>query len=224
MPSRPPFPRLAVALLVFAGAGVAAQTSSPAPASRAPAREARTAAARPVLPDPELFDGSALEAEPRPDSGMLAEFELPGSEERPEQMAARNASQSPQQMGGGGGSPPPGSQDAQGAQGGGAPPSSGGDPNAKAEGIAVAELQADEGSAPQDTAKPREISMGDTAMQIPVAVAQQSVIGSQPQPNGGQQQGVSNSQQYEKGAAAGRQTGNNQNRGLEKGRNIPEGL
>lgn len=222
MPSRPPFPRLAVALLVFAGAGlgVVAQTSSPTPASRSPARDARTAAARPVLPDPELFDGSALEAEPRPDSGMLAEFELPGSEERPEQTAAQNASQGPQQMGGGG-SPPSGSQD---AQGGGAPPSSGGDPNAKAEGIAVAELQVDEGSAPQDAAKPREISMGDTAMQIPVAIAQQSVIGSQPQPNSGQQQGVSNSQQYEKGAAAGRQIGNNQNRGLEKGRNIPEGL
>jgi len=221
MPSRSPLPRLAAALLAFAGVGLSAQTPAPASGARAPAT--RTAAVRPVLPDPELFDGSALEAEPRPDSGMLAEFELPGSEERPEQMAVRNAGENPQQqqqqMGGGGGSPS-GQQAGQ----GGARPSSGGDPNAKAEGIAVAELQVDEGSASQDAVKPREISIGDTAMQIPVATAQQSVIGSQPQSNSGQQQGVSNSQQYEKGAAAGRQTGNNQNRGLEKGRNIPEGL
>ncbi|GAB1487631.1 hypothetical protein MASR2M8_00710 [Opitutaceae bacterium] len=175
------------------------------------------------IPDPDLFDGSSHPAEVRPDRGMLAEFELPGSTERPESMEARSQSENPQQGGGGG---PQSDQQGAGTGGTGEKPSGeASDPNAKAEGIAVAELKVDENSAAQQAAppKPREVSMGDQSMRIPVAVAQQSVIGSQQQAGPGQQ-GVSNSQQYEKGAAAGRSSGKNENKGLEKGRSIPEGL
>lgn len=230
-------PRFVTGLLALTGTSLLAQTSSsgtatppPSAAARAAAAATSTAASRNAarqaalaakeIPDPNLFDGSDQPPEARPDKGMLAEFELPGSTDRPETMEQRQG-QGDQQGGGGDGGGPEGEQ--QGA-GGGAKPEGAGDPTAKAEGIAVAELQVDENSAPQQAApppKPRDVSMGDRSMQIP-AVAQQSVVGTQ-QPGAGQQ-GASNSQQYEKGAAAGKSSGNNQNKGLEKGRVIPQGL
>ncbi|HEY0968294.1 MAG TPA: hypothetical protein VGD88_12960 [Opitutaceae bacterium] len=234
-------PSLAAGVLALAGHGLLAQSASTpssgagATNSSAAARAnaaaanprptaARSAAAKAEIPDPNLFDGSDQPAEARPDKGMLAEFELPGSEQRPEAM---EQSQGQQQGGGAGGEGPQGEQQGTGTGGaGGKPPDGAGDPNAKAEGIAVAELKVDENSAAQQAApppKPRDVSMGDQSMKIPVAVAQQSVIGSQQQAGAGQQN-ASNSQQYEKGAAAGKSSGNNQNKGLEKGRAIPEGL
>ncbi len=230
--------RLTAGLLVLAGAGLSAQSTAPRGAATTPATSAssqaaaRAAANRPanpaaraVIPDPDLFDGSGLPAEARPDKGMLAEFELPGSAERPETMAAQ---QQGQQQGEGGAGGPQGEQsgDQQGGAGG-EKPEGAGDPNAKAEGIAVAKLEVDENSAPQQAAlppKPREVSMGDKSQQISTAVAQQNVVGSQPAQQGSAARNVSNSQQYEKGAAAGKSSGNNQNKGLEKGRNMPAGL
>lgn len=238
MKLRHSLPRLAAGLLALAGAGLFAQSTSsrPAtsssasgsastPAARAAAANRNAAAARAVIPDPDLFDGSDLPAEARPDKGMLAEFELPGSEARPETMEAQNQGQ--QQGQGGGGGPQGQQQGDQAGGGGGEKPEGAGDPNAKAEGIAVAKLEVDETSAAQDAApppKPREVAMGDQSQQIPTAAAQQNVVGSQQAQQGGAQRNVSNSQQYEKGAAAGKSSGNNQNKGLEKGRAIPEGL
>jgi hypothetical protein len=230
--------RLAAGLLVLAGTGLSAQSTAPRssstpstpPASsqaaaRAAANRQANPAARAVIPDPDLFDGSGLPAEARPDKGMLAEFELPGSEERPETMEAQKQGE---QQGQGGGGGPQGQQSGdQPAGAGGEKPEGAGDPNAKAEGIAVAKLEVDENSAPQQAApppKPREVSMGDKSQQISTAVAQQNVVGSQPAQQGGAAQNVSSSQQYEKGAASGKSSGNNQNKGLEKGRNMPAGL
>lgn len=230
--------RLAAGLLFLAGTSLSAQSTAPrgssttsaAPASsqaaaRAAANRPANPAARAVIPDPDLFDGSGLPAEARPDKGMLAEFELPGSEQRPETMEEQKQGE---QQGQGGGGGPQGQQsgDQQGGAGG-EKPEGAGDPNAKAEGIAVAKLEVDENSAPQQAApppKPREVSMGDKSQQISTAVAQQNVVGSQPAQQGGAAQNVSSSQQYEKGAAAGKSSGNNQNKGLEKGRNMPAGL
>lgn len=177
---------------------------------------------RPGDPDPALFDGSKLEPEKRPDDAMLAEFEVPGQENPEQQRIAQSESGesggggSPQQQAEAGGAPPEGQQES----GGGNPPPQN-DPAARPEGIQVANLQIPEGVDPasQDSApassKPPEVSLGDATMQIQTVSAP---------PASASQQQATNTQQYEKGAAQGNQTGDNRNRGAERGQSVPSGL
>jgi hypothetical protein len=141
---------------------------------------------------------------------MLAEFELPGSE-RPSEKVGGPAGES----GGEGGR----EQSAMAASRG--PVQN--DPNAKAEGMSAENLQIPEGaqadqSAAQASSKPQDVSLGDAAMQIQTAANQQNAVGGQ------QQQAAQSTQQYEKGAAQGNQRGDNNNRGVERGQAVPQGL
>src|SRR5690606_7718936 len=73
-----------------------------------------------------------------------------------------------------------------------------GDPNAKAEGIKVAELQG-EGSGDQQgpaSEKPPPVAIGDSAMQIQTSTNTPGVVG-------GQQLPQTNTQQHEKGTGTG---------------------
>ncbi len=213
---------LAVLLLPVAGFSADVIGIIPdAPANQPPigtVRELpRTTPARPGMPDPALFDGSNIEPEKRPDQAMLAEFEVPGEENRPDRIAQSGAGQS-----GGGGQAEPTQAGEPSEEGGGSPVEQN-DPGAQPEGIEVANLEIPEGvdpasqdsiPAPQD--KPQDISLGDATMQI------QTV--SSPPASATQQQAATSTQQYEKGAAQGRQTGDNRNRGSERGQAVPSGL
>jgi len=181
-------------------------------------RPAAAIAGKSGIPDPALFDGSKLEPEKRPDRGMLAEFEVPG-EENPSQRVGGAAGGEPGgeegEEGGGGGA-----QREQSAMAAGRSPVEN-DPNAKAEGASAQNLQIPEGAQADQSAaqaRPQNVSLGDAAMQIQTA-AQQNTVGAQQQ-----QQAATNTQQYEKGAAQGNQRGDNNNRGLERGQAVPQGL
>lgn len=224
---------LLVAVALPSAAFVSAQTSrtpeSGSPATRATAPASRTAqpaaaqrsaaaTAKSGFPDPALFDGSAEKPEKRPDRGMLAEFEMPGGEKPSDKV------------GGPSGGSPGGSEQQQGQGGGGAREQSAAaasrgavqnDPNAKAEGASAENLSVPEGAQAAASAaaasKPKDVSLGDAAMQIQTAANQQNTVG-------GEQQKAANAQQYEKGAAQGNQKGDNNNRGVERGQNVPAGL
>lgn len=183
-------------------------------------RPSAAVAAKSGIPDPVLFDGSKMEPEKRPDRGMLAEFELPGGENPSERVGGPSGGEpggeEEGEEGGGGGA-----QREQSAMAAGRSPVEN-DPNAKAEGASAENLQIPEGAQADQSAaqasKPRDVSLGDAAMQIQTA-AQQNTVGSQQQ-----QQAATNTQQYEKGAAQGNQKGDNNNRGLERGQAVPQGL
>jgi hypothetical protein len=198
------------------------------------------------LPDPALFDGSTLAPEKKSEYGMLGDFELPGDEN-----AKGDKVGGQQQGGGGGGQPDP--KAGQGGQGGmpplGIPPGAGGgqaqsgqqppkngapggpgggqnDPNAKAEGIQVAELKTDESAGPAggggesdpNSQKPKPVAIGDPTRQIKPAANAPGVVGAQT--TAGQ------TQQMEKavGGSGKASPGNNSNKGVEKGRAMPAGL
>lgn len=172
-------------------------------------RATQRAMPRPNQPDPSLFDGSSEEPEQRPDQGMLADFEMPGDVEQSERIG-----QTASEEGG-----PQGSAEEPSSSGSGGPPPEATDPNAKAEGIEVANLEIPEGAEPVPQSagpeKPKEISLGDATMQI--QTAPQSA-------DGGGQAAPSNSDQLQKGSAKGNQSSDNRNRGVERGRAIPSGL
>jgi hypothetical protein len=110
------------ALVVLSCSGLAAQPSRDA--AKDAVRDPRGAASRTAkgpLPDPALLDGSTLEAEKRPEHGMLGEFEMPGDENAKSDRVGKSSEQPPPQGGGGGGQK---SQDA--AKSGGAPSGGGG--------------------------------------------------------------------------------------------------
>lgn len=96
-----------------------------------------------------------------------------------------------------------------------------GDPNAKAEGIQVAQLGG-EASGDQSGAtgeKPPAVAIGDSAMQIQTPANAPGVVG-------GQQIPAANTQQHEKGTGTGGKgpTGTQGPNRVEKGRTIPAGL
>lgn len=199
-----------------------AATRATSPSSTASARANAAASAKGTLPDPVLFDGSKEQPEKRPDRGMLAEFELPGSEQKSDRVGGP--------AGGGGGGQNGELQGAGGPQGTGAARQQSAnaagrsavqdDPNATAEGASAENLNIPEGAQADQSAaqaKPRDVSLGDASMQIQTATNQQNAVG-------GQQQQASNAQQYEKGAAQGNQKGDNTNRGVERGQAVPSGL
>ena len=114
-------PFLLVALLTTAVA--LAQTPRPAAsASRAGAGKTAPAAG----PDPDLFDGTKFDKENRPDSGMMGEFEMPGSNDPQDKSKVGGNPGQP----GGKESTPPKSAAAGGAAG--APSASGGSGGAEA--------------------------------------------------------------------------------------------
>jgi hypothetical protein len=232
--------------VLIAASPLAAQDTRSSPAT-GPATSAQKnagrASARGPLPDPALLDGSAQLPEKKSEYGMLGEFEIPGDENSKSDKVG--AQQPPPGMSSGGGqADPKGAQGPQGAmaQGGGAadgqpqagqePPKGGAlggpgggqnDPNAKAEGIQVAELQTDESAGPAgepdpNTRKPQPVAIGDSTRQIKPAANAPGVVGAQV-PAG-------NTQQMEKatGGAAKGSSGNSGNRGVEKGRAMPAGL
>jgi hypothetical protein len=164
-----------------------------------------------------------------------------GPQQQNPQMQMPNGQQMPMgmpQMGGGGGQPPQGQQPPpQGAQaagggpqqqqqgqppqGAGGPPGGPSDPNAKAEGMQVGQLQTDPNAGGAGEAagaqKPQQVSIGDSAMQIKGVANAPSVIGAQA-PAG-------QTQQMEKGVGGGKsgssQGGRNAN---ERGQTMPSGL
>ncbi len=200
-------------------------TRSAQPATRtaqpvSAARPSEAVSAKSGIPDPVLFDGSKMEPEKRPDRGMLAEFEMPGGENPSERVGGPAGGQPGGEEGeaGGGG----GAQREQSAMAAGRSPVEN-DPNAKAEGASAQNLEIPEGAQADQSAaqasKPQDVSLGDAAMQIQTTPNQQNTVGSQQQ-----QQAATNTQQYEKGAAQGNQKGDNNNRGLERGQSVPQGL
>lgn len=167
---------------------------------------------------------------------MIGDFELPGDENaRNDRVAGQSGApgaqpeqQQPPPQGGGGGQPPDPAQPAQ-AGGGqqpaqqadGAQAAGQGTPIAAPEGMQVASLQGEGGGNPGDVPtgqKPSQVSIGDSAMQIKTQPNAPSVVGAQ-QPAG-------QTQQHEKGTGTGGRppTGNNTNRGAERGRTMPAGL
>lgn len=133
------------------------------------------------------------------------------------------------------GAPPAGAQGAQaaasaaggGADGKPAPPGAAGgsagpaDANGQTGGIQVAELGTDESNGAQGPAgageKPKQVALGDSAMQIKSASNAAGVVGAQP---------AGTTQQMEKAMGGGGKgsSGSNGNKGVEKGRAIPAGL
>src|SRR4051812_14860188 len=94
----------ATALLVFGGANLVAQPGRDS--TKESARDPRASAnsqrgAKGPLPDPALLDGSALEAEKRPDYGMLGEFEMPGDENAKGDRVGKTSDQPKGSAGGG---------------------------------------------------------------------------------------------------------------------------
>ena len=237
---------LMLAALVANGSGAAeqprTQTGKIAPAARPPST--KSGAARGVLPDPVLLDGSTQPPEKKSEYGMIGDFELPGDENvKNGKVGGAQGGQQGQQQGAGGGLPmglPQGGGAGQQAQqqadkGGGGeqspnqqnPNAAGnqvagaGDPNAKAEGIQVAQLGG-EGSAEQPPSageKPPPVTIGDSAMQIKTSANSPGVVG-------GQQLPATNTQQHEKGTGTGGKgpTGTQGPNKVEKGRTIPAGL
>jgi hypothetical protein len=231
-----------------AGATPAAKASAVKAPATNPARPRTGGAAKGPLPDPALLDGAAQQADKQSENGMLGEFELPGDEnvrngqvggpQNASPQAAQDASVpqnggSPQgtaqaaSAGGAAGGPevPPGANGA--AAGGGSADQKagsipgGGDPNAAAQGIQVAELQGEPqggGGGPGDMPqKPPPVAIGDSAMQIQGVQNAPSVVGGQV---------AGQTQQMEKavGGSGKGASGNTGNRGAEKGRVMPSGL
>lgn len=233
----------------------ASETGKSGPATSG-ARGGRPATGKGPLPDPTLLDGSSLPAEKKSEQGMLGDFELPGDDNTRSGKVGGQQQQMPQGSSGGqqmpaglpqmsgGGAQSQQSQDSQGAPqsgGGGAPqaqngqqpPQQGGgggsgpnDPNAKAEGMQVGQMQTDpsaggsEGAAggPQSGQKPPPVTIGDKAMQIKGVSNAQGVVGAAVP--AGQTQQMEKSVGGGKGSSAVKGGPN----AAEKGRAIPAGL
>lgn len=216
---RPHLARLALGMLVAAAPAFAqnaepGRTRGPGSTSEQISQTGKrtTRAGKPVLPDPDLLDGSVYEPEKRPLFVMQSEIEMG------EQEAKQGDKVSPE-------SGPGGSQGDQQEQGG-----SGQEPKekraqpggneAKAEGIKVENLKIPEGNtaSQQDIPtppKPRDLQIGDATLQIQTIpmTAQKDIVGTQ----------SSNAQASSKNIPQGQQT-DNRNKGSEKGKVVPKGL
>lgn len=212
--------RLALGMLVAAAPALAqstepGRTRGPGSTSEqiSQTNKRTTRAGKPVLPDPDLLDGSVYEPEKRPLFVMQSEIEMG------EQEARQGDKVSPE-------SGPGGSQGEQDQQGGPGPEpkekrAQPGGNEAKAEGIKVENLKIPEGSNPasqQDIPsppKPRDLQIGDATLQIQTIpmTAQKDIVGTQ----------SSNAQASTKNIPQGQQT-DNRNKGSEKGKVVPKGL
>lgn len=237
---------LAGALLgVVANGAARAAEAAKAPAGTGGSRTVPTgravSGARGVLPDPVLLDGSKHVAEKKSEFGMIGDFELPGDENNRNGKVGGGSGQPSSEQGDGGGAMPQGkgggaSQGAQTAKAGGAagaPENAGGqdartgdktgtgDPNARAEGIRVAELTGEPsgGAGQAGGDKPAPVAIGDKAMRIPQQTPNVAVVGAQQVSN-------QNTQVYEKATGTGGKgpAGSQGPNRTEKGRAIPAGL
>jgi hypothetical protein len=224
------------------------QTGKITPSARPPATKSGSSA-RGALPDPVLLDGSTQAPEKKSEYGMIGDFELPGDENAkngkvggPPGQPGQQGQQQQQGAGGmpmglpqGGGAGQQAQQQAekagaQGQQGGQQGPENpnaagnqvagAGDPNAKPEGVQVAQLEG-QGSGQQIPAgeKPPPVAIGDSAMQIKTSAPSPGVVGAQQVPS-------QNTQQHDKGTGSGGKgpTGTQGPGRVEKGRTIPAGL
>lgn len=199
-------------LLVLVIAAPAQTAKQPAPSGAAAARRNQpAAAAKTVRPDPNLLDGSKLEAEKRPMFGMLSEIEMGENEGGKEDRISPNSGPA----GNNGQPPPPGGKTGASAQSGGSAEKVEEGPAAEAEGAEAKKLSTPEGAqaAGGKTGKQQNMQIGDASLQIQTSAPAPDVVGSQP----------TTTQQYEKKLPSGQQT-NNSNQGAEKGKVIPKGL
>lgn len=214
---------------------------TPAPGARTPPPRS---GARGPLPDPVLLDGSTHKPEKKSEYGMIGDFELPGDENAKNnnrvggtqnpgqpgsagqpnalpQGGAAGAQGQPQAGAAKSGAPPAGAAGQQNSAGSDKQIAGGGDPNAKPEGVQVAELGGDtSGQSPAGSGeRPQPVAIGDSGMKIQTIPAAAGVVGSQ-------QQIVGNTQHHEKGTGSGGKgpTGVQGGNRVEKGRTIPAGL
>ena len=201
--------KLLCALLVL-GLAASAQTANPA-GSASGRRNQPAPAAKTVRPDPNLLDGSKLEAEKRPMFGMLSEIEM-GEKEGGK---ADKISPDSGPAGGNGQLPPPGAKSGGPAQAGGSEEKIAEGAAAEAQGAQAQKLDSTQNAqaAGGPQAKPRDLQIGDASLQIKTEKPSPDVVGNQP----------TTTQQYEKKLPAGQQS-NNRNQGAEKGKVIPKGL
>lgn len=214
------------ALAATVAVAAAAQSQSPgAIPSRRPAPSAAKAV-KPVKPDPDLLDGSIYEAEKRPLYGMISDIELPGSEKpsekvggSPEPAGTPGAPPPPTPLAAGappppvpaGGEPPPPIASGQDDRQEGAPEGAQG----QAGGIQAQRLEGPQSAGGPEQSKPRDMRIGDASLQIQTTPqSAQQVVGTE-QPT--------STQQYEKKVPAGQQT-DNRNRGVERGKVMPQGI
>jgi hypothetical protein len=222
----------------------AAETARPATSAERLPPGRTGSSARGPLPDPALLDGSKVAAEKKGEFGMIGDFELPGEEDGKKEKAGGAGAGGPENQqaeSGGSGQPGAGGEAGQagvagtgkqGPQGQGAGPEgkegpggspTAGDPNAKPEGMKVAQLGGDaSGAVGAETGpqKPPQVAIGDAAMRIPQGQqAMPGVVGAQQAAN-------QNTQVYEKGTGTGGKgpTGKQGANRTEKGRSIPAGL
>lgn len=220
-----------VLVSAFALAAAAwAQVQAPGSINNRRPTAGKSATAKEVKPDPDLLDGSIYDAEERPLYGMLAEFELPGSEEKGERVGGQSEpageqsqSASPPQGPTGGSAQP---QQQEQSQGGQPPPIESGTDDrqepaqqgqqGQPQGIQAQKLEGPQSAGgPQDQSKPRDMKIGDASLQI------QTVPKNTPQVVGTEQ--VTTTQQYEKKVPQGQQT-DNRNKGVERGKVMPKGI
>ena len=221
---RIPAALIAVALLADATAQsstppVAPGAATPRTKQTPPAKGTPASTAKPVLPDPDILDGSKYEPEKRPLYGMLSEIEM--GEEEGEQQDRVSPNSGPQGAASaeapksGGAQQQQQQQQAQ-QQGGSSQPVAQGGPQAQAVGAQAQNLSGPQGAqnaagGPQDSA--RNMQIGDATLQIQTVPQTPDTVGTEP----------SQAQQYEKKTPAGQQS-NNRNQGVEKGKVIPKGL
>jgi len=251
MPFRVPSRRCLLALTVIAAAGLNAQQALPTPPpatvpmperppvydlptrsivntrnlrTREEARESKE-----QIPDPSLFDGSGFDPEPRPDRGVVGEFEVAGSEptdenvpgpgEEPGGGGDDQQNQSGLAQMGGMGQPSQGAEQEQGGGGGGEDAqdsgSSGGEegqpgagPSADAPKVAAA--------AGQKLVKPGEVQLGDQGAKL-------AEVGLPEAPENAKVEASNGEDRMSVRAASGNQTGG-AGRGAERGIDIPSNL
>lgn len=233
-------------LVLCGGALYAQRTTIPTTTSRTPA--SRTASSTQLRPDPAILDGSSHPAEKRNEFGMIGDFEMPGPETRSDRVGGAQAQPgggTDELTKPGGGAPPvaaetpPGGAPAPTAEAAGQPGGTtatqpqqqqGGIPGTpnpiegatggEAQGVQVAQLGgASGGTDPgQPGSRPRAVTIGDKAMQIPLPNAAIAGVNAQ-QPAGA-------TQHHEKPTGTGGKppVGDNTNKGVERGRTMPAGL
>lgn len=243
----------AVVGLVAAPAWTGAQTRPPAEKSATPTNRSTSTprgAAKGVLPDPALLDGSSHPAEKRPEYGMVGDFELPGDENAKNGRVGGPQNQPPPQPGQGGtqgqgqggmlpmppsggagqqaGVPPPPTIPQQSGAGGGpenpdaaGKQVAGGQQGGQPQGQQVAELQGQGGG-------PEQGQIGEKPPQVSIgdSAMQIQTVANAPSIVGQQQQPAGKTQQHEKTTGSGGKgpTGSNSNKGTERGRTMPAGL
>jgi hypothetical protein len=257
---RPSLPLLLGAALLLLPGGLPAQSSqgpvitaptrtTPPPREATPRTEPAPRRALPppraVIPDPELFDGSKFPPEQRSEHGMVADFEVAGSDQASASdtvggggSAGGGAPAEATEEGGGGGAPAQGG----GEEGAGEPPTPGGGgggeegaddlpetdaaggggmqiaqpPDGGTQGPGGAAAVAGTPVDPAPAGRPaREVGIGAPEMQIALPPSAQKEI------VGGRQ--TDQQQEHERAMPRGQQS-DNRNRGVERGANIPSDI